>query len=75
MTKHKLSEIEHIVPLSIPQLQQGLTDRKLGRVAEATGVSFPTLQRLLAGETDKFNYTTILKVSKYLREVQVEGIS
>ena len=63
-----------VIPLSLPQIRQGLKDRKLGRVSDATGISFPTLQRLLEGNTDNFSYNTVIKVSAYLREMQIEGM-
>ena len=67
--------MSNAVPLSLEQIQRGLQDRSLSKVATATGLSFTTLQRLLAGGEDNYQLQTLLKVSDYLREMQLEGVA
>lgn len=54
-------------PLSIEQIQDGLSDRRLYVVAEATGLSYPTLQKLARGDNANYTRDTLAKVSTYLK--------
>lgn len=52
--------------LNLEQMRNGLKDKKLYMVAEITGLSYPTLKKLLDGKDNNPTYETIVVVSRYL---------
>ena len=44
-----------------------LKGRSLLQVAKGSGVSYPTLSRIRAGEADEINLTTLKKVTDFLQ--------
>ena len=51
--------------LSIKEISSKLKDRKLYIVADATGLTFPTLKKLANGVSSNYNYKTLYAISKY----------
>lgn len=53
--------------LTLPEVVQQLQDRKLSKVAEATGVHENTLRRIRDGQQQNPAYETLKAVSDYLQ--------
>lgn len=54
--------------MAIKEIEKGLTDRSLGKVKKATGLSYPTLKRLADGEMANYTIRTLITVSNYLNK-------
>lgn len=54
--------------LSLQQIKLHLTDKRLYKVAEITGLSYPTLRKLADGEDANYTMATIKAVSKYIND-------
>jgi DNA-binding phage protein len=54
--------------LSLKEIKEKLQDRRLSVVAKSTGLSYPTLKRMLDDDSDA-NYTlsTLTKISEYFK--------
>ena len=52
--------------LTIEQIRVGLSDRRIGVVAEATGLTRVALYNILSGKTKNPSYSTIVVLSDYL---------
>ncbi len=52
--------------LSLAEIRTQLKDERLLLVADATGLSYPTINKLATGEVSNYSYTTVQKVSEYL---------
>lgn len=52
--------------MTIEQIKEALKDRKLTVVAEKTGLSYDTVRRVAAGDSD-YHVSTIKKLSDYLQ--------
>lgn len=52
--------------LDLSDIKKGLSDRRLYKVAEVTGLSYPTLKKLANGDGSTCNMSTIQTVSDYL---------
>jgi len=61
--------------LTLEDISKKLKDRKLYVVSEATGLSFPTLKKLVNGETNKYNYSTLKSISDYFKDEKVSNLS
>lgn len=55
--------------LSLEKIRELMSDRKLYMVAEGTGLTYPTLKRILDGKANP-NYSTIVAISKYFENEQ-----
>jgi DNA-binding Xre family transcriptional regulator len=53
--------------MSLEEIQALLKDKKLYVIAEATGLTYPTLKKLADGKKANYTYGTLLKVTNYLR--------
>ena len=54
--------------LDIEEIKRRLVDRKMGKVAEATGITRQTLYNFLSGRTENPSHELVLKLSNYLEE-------
>ena len=54
--------------LSLQQIKLHLTDKRLYKVAEITGLSYPTLRKLADGEDANYTMATIKALSKYIND-------
>lgn len=52
--------------MTLEQVKQGLHDRKLRAVADATSLSYDTVWRVYAGHDKRVSYATIKALSDYL---------
>lgn len=52
--------------LSLEQIKEGLADRRLYKVSEVTGLSYPTLKKLANGDDCNYTMHTIRVVSSYI---------
>jgi len=52
--------------LTVEQIQSGLADRRIGVVADATGITRVALYNILSGKTKNPSYNTVVALSKYL---------
>lgn len=52
--------------LSLSEIKANLADKRLYKVAELTGLSYPTLKKLANGDGSTCNMSTIQTVSDYL---------
>lgn len=52
--------------LSLSEIKTGLADKRLYKVAEITGLSYPTLKKLADGENSNYTMSTIKSVSDYI---------
>jgi transcriptional regulator with XRE-family HTH domain len=52
--------------LNLHQIQQAIQDRRLGIVAEATGISRATLWAIREGKNTNPSHTTLKAISDYL---------
>jgi hypothetical protein len=53
--------------LSLEEIRSLLQDKKLYVIANATGLSYPTLKKLADGKSGNYTYGTLKSVSDYLR--------
>ena len=56
--------------LTLEEIQKQLQDKRLYVVAKTTKLSYPTIKKLADGKPDNYTYSTISKVSKYLKPVK-----
>tara|TARA_R110000868_G_scaffold188854_6_gene431708 strand:+ start:154 stop:345 length:192 start_codon:yes stop_codon:yes gene_type:complete len=54
-------------PMSLTDIKDRLKDERLLLVADATGISYPTINKLAKGEVGNYSLKTILAVSKHLK--------
>lgn len=52
--------------MSLDDIKKGLEDRRLLKVSEITGLSYPTLKKLANGDDANYTLATIIAVSEYL---------
>jgi len=52
--------------LSLKEIQENLKDKRLYIVAKKIGLSYPTLKRLVKGNSQNYNYKTLKLVSDYI---------
>lgn len=52
--------------MTLEQVKEGLRDRKLRVVAEATGLAYDTVWRVKSGKTEAVSYEVIKRISDYL---------
>ncbi len=52
--------------LNLEQIKEGLADKRLYKVAEITGLSYPTLKKLADGQNSNYTMSTIKSVSDYI---------
>tara|TARA_R100000789_G_scaffold99934_1_gene107997 strand:+ start:432 stop:626 length:195 start_codon:yes stop_codon:yes gene_type:complete len=57
---------ETVVVLTKKEFMRKLKERRLLEVAKGSGVSYPTLRRMLKGESDIINLTVRKKVTDFL---------
>jgi len=60
--------------MNLTEIQQRLADRKLHKVAEATGLSVFTLYRLVNGKT-RPSKSTMRSIENYLRETSTVAVN
>jgi hypothetical protein len=58
--------------LSQEQIVRGLKDRRLYAVADATNISYPTLQMLAKGLDKNYTIHTLYAVSEYIRDNAID---
>lgn len=52
--------------MSLDDIKKGLEDRRLLKVSEITGLSYPTLKKLANGDDVNYTLATVIAVSEYL---------
>ena len=52
--------------LSLEAIKEGLQGERLLLVADATGISSPTINKLYKGDVENYSYKTVKAVSDYL---------
>jgi transcriptional regulator with XRE-family HTH domain len=52
--------------LTVEEIKDKLKDRTLTKVAEATGLSYPTVWKIANCESERVEYGTVKKLSDYL---------
>lgn len=52
--------------MSLESIQKALADRNLKRVAEATGLSYPTIWKVARENSPQVKYTTLKTLNDYL---------
>jgi transcriptional regulator with XRE-family HTH domain len=52
--------------LTVEEIEIKLKDRTLTKVADATGLSYPTVWKIANGESGRVEYETVKKLSDYL---------
>ena len=52
--------------LTIKEIADALKDRKLYHVANATGLSYPTVKKFADGKDENYTLDTIKKISEYI---------
>ena len=52
--------------MTLEQVQQALQDRRLRRVAEATGLAYNTVWRVASNRTAEVSYDVVKRLSDYL---------
>ncbi len=52
--------------LNLKEIKDGLKDERLLLVADATGLSYPTVNKLATGEVSNYSYATVVTISEYL---------
>jgi transcriptional regulator with XRE-family HTH domain len=52
--------------LTVEEIETKLKDRTLTKVAEATGLSYPTVWNVANGKVGRVEYETVKKLSDYL---------
>ncbi len=58
--------VDTTAPMSLDEIQYGLQGERLLLVADATGLSYPTINKLATGEVTNYSLDTIIRVSQYL---------
>lgn len=54
--------------LTLKDVAMRLQDRRVVKVAEATGLAYDTVRRVKNGDTKSVSYDTVKKLSDYLTE-------
>lgn len=57
--------------MTLEQVRSMLADRKLGVVAEATGLSYDTVWRVQSGKFTAISYDVVKRLSDYLQSQAV----
>lgn len=52
--------------MNLDDIKKGLADKRLYKVSEITGLSYPTLKKMADGKNSNYTMSTIAKVSEYL---------
>lgn len=52
--------------LTMEEIKEKLKDRTLTKVAEATGLSYPTVWKIANEANERTEYNTVKKISDYL---------
>ena len=55
--------------LSLEEIKEALVDQRLLLVADATGLSYPTVNKLATGDVKNYSLATVQAVSDYLNEL------
>jgi len=58
--------------LSLRQIHDALKGARLLLVADATGLSYPTVRKLALGETSNYSYDTVQRMSVLLNSDEME---
>lgn len=56
--------------LTLEQIKINLADKRLYKVAEITGLSYPTLKKMADGEDANYTMATVQAVSQYIYGIQ-----
>lgn len=56
--------------LTLEQIKNNLADKRLYKVAEITGLSYPTLKKMADGEDANYTMATVQAVSQYIYGIQ-----
>lgn len=56
--------------LTLEQIKNNLADKRLYKVAEITGLSYPTLKKMADGEDANYTMATVQAVSQYIYDIQ-----
>lgn len=56
--------------LPLEKIKEGLKDKRLYKVSQATGLSYPTLKKLANGDEANYTVETLKAVSKYIKDSQ-----
>lgn len=56
--------------LTLEEIKEALVDKRLYKVAEATGLSYPTLKKMADGEQANYTLATIHAVSLYIHSTK-----
>lgn len=56
--------------LTLEQIKINLADKRLYKVAEITGLSYPTLKKMADGEDANYTMATVQAVSQYIYDIQ-----
>jgi len=59
--------------LSLEEIQKQLKDRRPGMVADATGLSYPTIQSIRDGKNLNPTFNVIKLLSDYLEGIKKDG--
>lgn len=54
--------------LSFSEIKANLADKRLYKVSEATGLSYPTLKKLANGDNCNYTMSTMRAVSEYINK-------
>ena len=54
--------------LDLEEIKKRLKGARLLRVADETGLSYPTVNKLATGEVENYSFKTIRLMSEYLNE-------
>jgi len=52
--------------LSLKKIRDALKGQRLLLVADATGLSFPTVNKLATGEVSNYSYDTVKRISQWI---------
>lgn len=56
--------------LTLEQIKINLADKRLYKVAEITGLSYPTLKKMADGKDANYTMATVQAVSQYIYDIQ-----
>lgn len=56
--------------LTLEEIKEALADKRLYKVAEATGLSYPTIKKMADGEQVNYTLATIHAVSAYIQSTK-----
>ncbi len=56
--------------LTLEEIKERLAGKRFCLVAEATGLSYPTIKKLADGEVQNYALDTVRRVSAYLEKLQ-----